>query len=150
MLHAGLDLSRRRVDVCLIGDEGEVVGEFASPCDQDGLRGLVQRVGLGVPVRGVIESMSGARFVHDSLEQLALTTYSDRLWREIGSELGPRAEVDRCGALWVAEDATQLDGHRRCSLAIVEARLGHSLPGVRATLGLARGDVCRRSPTSWA
>jgi transposase len=70
MLHAGLDLSRRRVDVCLISDEGEVVGEFASPCDHDGLRGLVERVGLGVRVRAVIESMSGARFVHDTLEQL--------------------------------------------------------------------------------
>jgi hypothetical protein len=70
MVHAGLDLSRRKVDVCLIDGDGEVIGEFASPCDRDGLRGLVQRVGLGVPVRGVLESMSGARFVHDSLEQL--------------------------------------------------------------------------------
>jgi transposase len=70
MLHAGLDLSRRRVDVCLISDDGEVVGEFACPCDHDGLRQLVERVGLGVRVRAVIESMSGARFVHDTLEQL--------------------------------------------------------------------------------
>ncbi len=70
MLHAGLDLSRRRVDVCLISGDGEVVGEFASPCDNDGLRQLVTRVGLGQPVRAVIESMSGARFVHDALEQL--------------------------------------------------------------------------------
>jgi transposase len=70
MLHAGLDLSRRKVDVCLISSDGEVVGEFASPCDHDGLRQLVTRVGLGVRVRAVIESMSGARFVHDALEQL--------------------------------------------------------------------------------
>jgi transposase len=70
MLHAGLDLSRRKVDVCLIGSDGEVVGEFACPCDRDGLRGLVERVGLGVSVRAVIESMSGARFVHDTLEEL--------------------------------------------------------------------------------
>jgi transposase len=70
MLHAGLDLSRRRVDVCLISSDGEVVGEFACPCDREGLRGLVERVGLGVRVRAVIESMSGARFVHDALEQL--------------------------------------------------------------------------------
>jgi hypothetical protein len=26
MLHAGLDLSRKRLDACLIGEEGEVVG----------------------------------------------------------------------------------------------------------------------------
>jgi transposase len=71
MLHAGLDLSRKRIDVCLLSDEGEVVSEFAAPTDLDGLRGLNRRViGLGGPVRGVIESMTGARFVHDALEQL--------------------------------------------------------------------------------
>ncbi len=69
MFHAGLDLSRKRIDVCLIDSEGEVVGEFAVPADADGLRGLVRRVGP-VRVRAVIESMSGARFVHDALEQL--------------------------------------------------------------------------------
>src|SRR6188472_3146684 len=69
MLHAGLDLSRRRLDVCLISDEGEVVGEFAVPPNADGLRGLARRLGP-VEVRCVIESMTGARFVHDTLEQL--------------------------------------------------------------------------------
>jgi hypothetical protein len=38
MLHAGLDLSRRRLDVCLIGDEGDVVGRLAAAPDADGLR----------------------------------------------------------------------------------------------------------------
>jgi transposase len=68
MLHVGLDLSRRRVDVCLISDEGELVGQFPAPADRDGLYGLTRRVGAyGEPVRGVIESMNGARFVHDEL-----------------------------------------------------------------------------------
>src|SRR5215217_4478421 len=71
MLHAGLDLSRRKIDVCLLAAGGEIVEEFASPPDADGLRGLTRRVGAhGVAVRGVIESMLGARFVHDALEQL--------------------------------------------------------------------------------
>src|SRR3954464_4866946 len=71
MLHAGLDLSRRRVDVCLLSDRGALVAETAAPADVDGLRGLVERVaGHRQPVRAVIESMNGARFVHDSLEQL--------------------------------------------------------------------------------
>src|SRR3954463_13229894 len=71
MLHAGLDLSRRRIDVCLLSAGGEIVEEFAAPPDADGLRGLTRRVGAhGVAVRGVIESMTGARFVHDELEQL--------------------------------------------------------------------------------
>ena len=45
MLHAGLDLSRRRLDVCLIGDDGEVVAQLAAPPDAEGLRRLVERVG---------------------------------------------------------------------------------------------------------
>ena len=70
MLHAGLDLSRKRLDVCLIDEAGEVLGRLAPP-DVDGLRGLVGRIAPGgEPVRGVIESMTGARFVHDTLERL--------------------------------------------------------------------------------
>ena len=70
MLHAGLDLSRKRLDVCLLGDGGELVEEFQAPADSDGLDGLARRVARhGQPVRGVIESMTGARFVHDSLER---------------------------------------------------------------------------------
>ena len=62
MLHAGLDPSRRKVDVCLLSQAGEIVEEWASPPDADGLRGLVRRAGAhGLPVRGVIESMTGAR-----------------------------------------------------------------------------------------
>jgi transposase len=69
MLHAGLDLSRNRLDVCLLSDQGEIVEEFKSPADRDGLAGLVRRVGRhGEPVRAVVESMTGARFVHDTLE----------------------------------------------------------------------------------
>ena len=70
MLHAGLDLSRRKVDVCLLSSQGEIVDEWASPPDADGLRGLAARAAMWAPaVRGVIESMNGARFVHDQLEE---------------------------------------------------------------------------------
>ena len=40
MLHAGLDLSRRRLDVCLLSEHGEPISESAVPSDADGLRGL--------------------------------------------------------------------------------------------------------------
>ena len=71
MLHAGLDLSRRRVDVCLLSEQGEVVAETAAAADADGVRGLAERVARHrQPVRAVIESMNGARFVHDTLEEL--------------------------------------------------------------------------------
>ena len=68
MLHVGLDLSRKRVDACLISDQGELIDHFAAPADRDGLYGLTRRVAVyEVPVRGVVESMNGARFVHDEL-----------------------------------------------------------------------------------
>jgi transposase len=71
MLHAGLDLSRKRLDVCLITEDGELAGRLAAPPDADGLRGLVARLApCGEPVHAVIESMTGARFVHDTLEEL--------------------------------------------------------------------------------
>ena len=68
MLHVGLDLSRKRVDVCLISDQGELIDQFPVPADRDGLHGLARRVAVyDQPVRGVIESMNGVRFVHDEL-----------------------------------------------------------------------------------
>jgi len=54
---AGLDLSRRRVDLCVLSDCGELVEELAAPTDVEGLKYLVLKVGRhGEPVRGVIES----------------------------------------------------------------------------------------------
>ncbi len=68
MLHVGLDLSRKRVDVCLISDQGELIDRFVVAPDCDGLYGLASRVAVyNQPVRGVVESMNGARFVHDEL-----------------------------------------------------------------------------------
>jgi transposase len=72
MLHAGLDLSRRRLDFCLLDGAGERVWEGATPPDADGLDGFARRVEgrFGpVGVRAAIESMTGARFVHDRLER---------------------------------------------------------------------------------
>jgi transposase len=63
-----MDLSRRRLDICLMDGRGEVVAEGAVPPDADGLRGLAERL-AGQQVRAVIESMNGARFVHDTLEE---------------------------------------------------------------------------------
>ena len=43
MLYAGLDLSRKRIDVCLRDEDGRLVGETAVPSDADGLRSPVER-----------------------------------------------------------------------------------------------------------
>src|SRR5499426_3768388 len=69
MLYAGLDLSRKRLDFHLLDGDGETVDVGASPPDADGLRGLSDRLARhGAPIRAAIESMNGARFVHDRLE----------------------------------------------------------------------------------
>lgn len=52
MMHAGLDLSRKKLDVSLLSEQAEIVEEFAVPPDVDGLRGLMRRViAHGLPVR---------------------------------------------------------------------------------------------------
>jgi hypothetical protein len=55
MLHAGLDLSRRRLDVCLVDDSGELVAQIAAAPDADGLRHLAMRARAG-RVRAVINN----------------------------------------------------------------------------------------------
>jgi transposase len=71
MLHAGLDLSRRKVDVFLLNDEGVQLDQLAVAPDVDALRTLAKRIDEvhGEPVAGVVESLTGARLVHDTLEQ---------------------------------------------------------------------------------
>ena len=68
MLYVGLDLSRKRVDFDARLADGELHERGAVPPDVDGLAGLTQRLG-DADVLAVIESMNGARFVHDQLEQ---------------------------------------------------------------------------------
>jgi transposase len=71
MLHAGLDLSRKQVDVCLLSEEGEHLGQLVTAPDGDALRSFARRIEetYGEPVCAVVESMTGARLVHDTLEQ---------------------------------------------------------------------------------
>jgi transposase len=70
MLHAGLDLSRKKLDVCLLSDEGDHLDQLAVPPDAPSLRRLARRIEEvhREPVRAVVESMTGARLVHDALE----------------------------------------------------------------------------------
>ena len=72
MLHAGLDLSRRKVDVCLLSEQGELLDQRSRLLTATRLS-LARRVEetYREPVCTVVESMSGARFVHDTLEQAA-------------------------------------------------------------------------------
>ena len=71
MLHAGLDLSRRKLDVCLLSDHGEHLDQLVVPPDVESLRRLARRIDEvhAEPVCAVVESMTGARLVHDTLER---------------------------------------------------------------------------------
>jgi transposase len=72
MLHIGMDLSRKKLDVCVMDEVGHILEESWWPPDVDGLAHLVCRVTDchgGGEVLAVIESMNGARFVHDTLER---------------------------------------------------------------------------------
>src|ERR671918_1049866 len=71
MLHAGLDLSRKKLDICLLSDRGEHIDQLAVPPDVDSLKTLARRIDEvhREPVCAVVESMTGARLVHDTLEQ---------------------------------------------------------------------------------
>src|SRR3954452_8926088 len=69
MLHVGLDLSRTRLDVHVMDETGAPVLVTTAAPDSGGLASLFHRVGeSGQPVIAAIESMTGARFVHDQLE----------------------------------------------------------------------------------
>ena len=70
MLYAGLDLSRQRLDVHVLDEEGRTLEVTAVHPDVDALRTLAGHVLLqGQEVSAAIESMTGARFVHDQLER---------------------------------------------------------------------------------
>jgi transposase len=63
--YVGIDWSYRRAAWCALSDAGKVVGEGAVAADEDGLGRLVIR--RGVEVRAVVEMMSGAIWVRDTL-----------------------------------------------------------------------------------
>ena len=72
MLYAGLDLSRKRLDVHVLDEEGTTVEVMAVRPDADALRTLAAHVPrYGQEVTAVIESMTGARFVVARVDILA-------------------------------------------------------------------------------
>ena len=122
MLHAGPDLSRKKIDVCLLSDEGELVAEFTSPPDLSGLRALARRVAEHrEPVRAVIESMTGARFCHDILERQGWDVLTADAQRVKG--LAPVAcKTDRIDA-WVLALLSGAGGLASCPRARREREL---------------------------
>jgi len=107
MLHLGLDLSRKCVDFHLLDEGGETLEIGAAPPDADGLRQLARRLSRhGQPLRAAIESMTGARFVHDQLELSGLEVEIADAVKVKG--LAPLAcKTDRIDA-WVLAELSRL------------------------------------------
>jgi transposase len=106
MLYVGLDLSRKRLDFDARVGDGELVERGAVPPDADGLAKLVRRLG-DADVLAVIESMNGARFVHDQLE---LHGWNVRIADAVKAKgLAPLAcKTDKIDA-WVLAELARLD-----------------------------------------
>ena len=145
MLHVGLDLSRKRVDVCLISSEGELVGHFRAPADRDGLYGLTRRVAVyDESVRGVVESMNGARFVHDELVKYGwevldadarrvkglapLACKTDKIDARVLAELSFR---DLVPAIWLPTPELRAERERAVAVAPGQAPVDPEEPGPR-------------------
>src|SRR5712691_13125831 len=137
MLYAGLDLSRKRLDVCLLDDDGHLVVETAAPPDSDGLRSLVERLRPLGSVCAAVESMNGARFVHDQLELLGwqveiadaqkvkglapLACKTDRIDAGVLAELCRR---DLVPAIWLPDPRVRAERERaRFRLHLVQHRV---------------------------
>ncbi len=138
MLYAGLDLSRRRLDVCVLNEDGERLLEIGVSPDADALRTLTARVARQrpEPVSAAIESMTGARFVHDTLERLGwevdiadaqrakglapLVAKTDRIDAWVLAELARRELVP---AIWLPDPGVRAERERaRFRLHLVHHR----------------------------
>jgi transposase len=155
MLYAGLDLSRKRLDYHLLDEAGETIEHGAAPPDANGLRGLSERVARHrQPLRAAIESMTGARFVHDQLElhgwqvEIAdalkvkglapLACKTDRIDAWVLAELARRELVP---AIWLPDPSVRAERERaRFRLHLVRHRSSLK-QRVHATL-LTHGRPC--------
>jgi transposase len=155
MLYAGLDLSRKRLDYHLLDESGQTVELGAAPPDVDGLRALAERLARHrQPLRAAIESMNGARFVHDRLEldgwqvEIAdalkvkglapLACKTDRIDAWVLAELCRRQLVP---AIWLPDPSVRAERERaRFRLHLVRHR--SSLKQRVHALLLAHGEPC--------
>jgi transposase len=137
MLYAGLDLSRKRINFDARRAGGEPVDRGACPPDADGLRGLADRLlRHDAEVLAVVESMNGARFVHDQLERHGLDVLicdaerakglaplackTDKLDARVLAELARRELVPE---IWLPDPGTRADRERaRFRLHLVRKR----------------------------
>lgn len=157
-MHVGLDLSRSRLDVHVMDEAGEPVWVTAVAPDGESLDALTRRLRAyaapGEQVCAAIESMNGARFVHDRLEAAGwqvevadaakvkglapLTCKTDRIDARVLADLSRR---DLVPAIWLPDPATRRERElARWRLHLVKRRSALK-NRVHATL-IAFGHPC--------
>ena len=97
----------RRYDAIVVG-AGIVGAACARALAGDGLRVLVLEARYAASA-ATAAGMGHLVVMDDSPAQLALTTLSVALWRELAPTLPSVVEYDACGTIWVAADERELD-----------------------------------------
>ena len=137
-MHVGMDLGRNTMAVAVVADDGELVDEFSVRPDGPGLGRLLDRVGGGEPVYGVIESMSGARFVYDFCSDAGwamsmadafavkgigrIAAKTDRIDARLLADLSRR---DLVPSIWIPSEEVRQDRERaRFRIHLVKHRTG--------------------------
>jgi glycine/D-amino acid oxidase-like deaminating enzyme len=108
-------------DVAIAG-AGIVGAACAAECAAAGLKVAVVEPG---PIGGgaTAAGMGHIAVMDDSPAQLALTTYSQRLWMELALELPADVEYLPCGSLWVATDEQEM-------AEVLRKKALYDMPGV--------------------
>jgi len=100
-------LSDSTFDVAVIG-AGIVGAACASECARERMRVVVveaDTVGGGATAAG----MGHVVIMDDSEAQFALTRFSQGLWDELADDLPDDCGFNRCGTIWLAADAAEMD-----------------------------------------
>ncbi|MHB9834266.1 NAD(P)/FAD-dependent oxidoreductase [Paraburkholderia terrae] len=132
-------------DVVIVG-AGIVGAACAAELAARGLRVTVldaQGIGGGATAAG----MGHIVVMNDSAAEFALSRYSRDLWLELAPQLRTRDAFARCGTLWVAADAEELDAAREMHAGFVAQDVAaqlldeHALYGCEPSLaaGMAGG-----------
>ena len=126
----------REYDVAVVGC-GIVGAACAAQLARDGDRVVVLEQG---PIGGgaTAAGMGHVVVMDDSPAQLALTSYSRRLWHALVPQLPAGAECDVCGTLWVAADDEEMAAVERKRAVLAEADI--------PTQVLSASELAREEP----
>lgn len=117
-------------DVVIVG-AGIVGAACARECAARGLRtAIIDAAGVGGGATAA--GMGHIVVMDDSPAQLALTQWSQALWRELAAELPPEVEFEARGTLWIAADEEEMGEVRRKRLVYAEAGIATEILDSRA------------------